>query len=112
MSAIFLFRIYDPVAFSSGVAVHKELPKQAHTDSGQQIDGYVDLVIEIGEALLIIDYKTFVAQTYNQELYEKKALEFSGQLALYADLLEKSFGKRVDGSFIYFVFEGKMMEVG
>jgi ATP-dependent exoDNAse (exonuclease V) beta subunit len=91
--------------------LHHELPVQYVNSAGQYIEGYVDLVVEVGDTLMIIDYKTFIAKDYNQALYEKKALEFSGQLSLYAEILEKSFAKKVDGKFIYFVFEGKMMEV-
>lgn len=62
-------------------ALHKELPIQAVTDTGQYIDGYVDLVVEVGDTLLIIDYKTFVAKVYTEELYADKVLQYKGQLA-------------------------------
>jgi len=92
--------------------LHKELPIQAITPEGQYLEGYVDLVVEVGGVLLIIDYKTFVTKDYQAAEYEKKALSFSGQLGLYKEVLERSFGKRVDGAFVYFVFEGRVMEVG
>ena len=96
----------------SNHTLYKELPIQAIDAEGLYIEGYVDLVVEVGDVLLIIDYKTFCAKDYLAEVYEDKALGFSGQLALYAEILEKSFGKKVDGTFVYFVFEGRMMEVG
>ena len=89
--------------------LHKELPIQAIDAEGRYIEGYVDLVVEVGDVLLIIDYKTFCAKEYVAGGYEDKALSFSGQLAMYAEILEKSFGKQVDGTFVYFVFEGRMV---
>jgi len=91
--------------------LYRELPIQAIDEQGRNIEGFVDLVVEVGDALFIIDYKTFCASTYDAAVYEKKAKEFSGQLALYEELLEQSFGKRVDGTFVYFVFEGRMVEI-
>lgn len=91
--------------------LHKELPIHAVNTEGQSVSGFVDLVVEIADCLLIFDYKTFVMSTYYESKYNEKALEFSGQLDLYAKVLEQSFGKKVDGRFIYFVFEGRVVEL-
>ena len=91
--------------------LHKELPIQAVNLGGQYVTGFVDLVVEIADCLLIFDYKTFVMSNYYASKYSEKALEFSGQLNLYAEVLEQSFGKKVDGQFVYFVMEGRIVEL-
>ena len=91
--------------------LHKELPIQAIDKQGRYVEGFVDLVVEVGDVLLVIDYKTFVTEEYVADKYAAKALSFSGQLGLYKAVLEQSFGKKVVGSFVYFVFEGRVLEV-
>ena len=86
--------------------IHKELPIQSINTDGQLINGYIDMLVELPEALIIIDHKTFVIKEYNEEVYRKKAHEFSGQLELYGELLAQSFEKKVLSKEIYFVLEG------
>ncbi len=91
--------------------IHREIPIQAITEEGNYVRGYVDMVIELEGALMVIDHKTFVTKEYAESAYRKKAKEYSGQLKLYKDLLSQSFCKPVVGTFIYYVFEGIMVEV-
>jgi hypothetical protein len=43
---------------------------------------------------------------------EKKALEYSGQLKKYGEMVEQAIGEKVKRYGIYFVMEGKMVELG
>ncbi len=89
--------------------IHNELPFQGHMKGGQSINGYVDMLIETDEHLIIIDHKTVSKDS--DSAYKEKALEFSGQLQLYKDCLEKSFKKKVASMFIHFIFAGRMLEL-
>ena len=77
--------------------------------NGQLIDGIADLVIEIKDEVILIDYKTFNG---NATEIQWKAKTFSGQLKLYMDILKKGFpGKKVRVG-IYFVMKGVMSWMG
>ncbi len=88
--------------------IYKELPLMMEMD-GQLINGIADLVLENESEVLLVDYKTF---TGDAAALEAKAKTFSGQLNLYMDILQKGFaGKNIRGG-IYFVMEGRFVEVG
>ena len=55
-----------------------------------------------------MDHKTFSAEEGD---LTAKARSHSGQLALYQDILQKTLGKPVTKTCIYFVFEGKIIEI-
>ena len=75
--------------------IHKELPIQSIDAEGHLINGYIDMLIELTDELVIIDHKTFVMKDYNEEVYTAKAYSYSGQLGVYAQQLSKAFMKDV-----------------
>lgn len=101
----FILSNYNPVK------IHKELPVQYINENGNYVSGYVDMVLEEEERLIIIDYKTYSSGSNDVKLLKDKAISYSGQLSLYQEMLEKAFDKPVEECWIYFVFEGKMVQV-
>ncbi len=102
--------LYDHISttYPDGI-IHKELPIQSVDANGHLINGYIDLLVELPDGLVIVDHKTFVIKDYHEGAYIKKAQGFTGQLDLYGELLEKGFGKGVLGRVVYFVLEGVLV---
>ena len=95
-------------------AIHyKEYPVMA--EKGQQLlSGIADLIVKSDDSILLIDYKTFPGHPdpeKNRETCEYKALSYSGQLALYKEMLEKIWPKRNVKTSIWFVFAGSFVSV-
>jgi len=87
---------------------HPEWPIQNIQDNGQIVKGWVDLVIETPEGLVIIDHKSFPG---SKEDMKKKALEYSGQLMAYKTALEAATGKPVLSQWINFAVSGYLVEI-
>lgn len=89
------------------VSFAPEIPVQAMRD-GQLLKGQIDLVVETASGLVLIDHKSFRG---NRPQWEKKALEYSGQLAAYSDALEIASGKKPRSLWINFFSTGAMVRI-
>lgn len=94
------------------LAQHPELSTEVELGS-QLANGEADLVLETDQGLILIDYKSYAG---NEDVLnsncEKFAGKYSGQLDLYSRMLEKNLEpKKVVGRFIYYVVQGKMVEL-
>ncbi len=91
---------------------HPEL--SIEVELGNQLaNGEADLVLETDKGLVLIDYKSYAG---NEDILnsncEKFAGKYSGQLDLYARMLEKNLEpKKVVGRLIYYVVQGKIVEL-
>lgn len=79
--------------------------------AGEQVllQGVVDCCIEENGALTVIDYKTDNVRT-EEEIAERSRL-YTGQLAAYADALERIYGQPVKECVLYFITAGKAVSV-
>lgn len=80
---------------------------------GHYVKGEADLVIETKEGLILIDYKSFPGKkedilTNSSAFYAGK---YSGQLDLYAEMLENQFNKPVLKKLIYYVVQGVLVSI-
>ena len=107
--SIVAFYDYIDTTYPDAV-IHKELPIQSVDAEGHLINGYIDMLIELPDQLVIIDHKTFVMKEYNEEGYKAKAQEYSGQLDLYHNLLILSYKRSVKERIIYFVMDGNLIK--
>jgi ATP-dependent helicase/nuclease subunit A len=89
--------------------IHLEHPKD-----GQHIIGEADLVLETAEGLILIDYKSFPGK--KEDILNNSSTfyagKYSGQLYLYAEMLENQFNKPVLKKLIYYVVQGILVEMG
>ncbi len=85
--------------------------KVFHASAGEQVllQGVVDCCIEENGALTIIDYKTDNVRT-PEDIAERSRL-YTGQLAAYADALERIYGLPVKECVLYFITAGKAVSV-
>ena len=80
----------------------------------QLLTGIDDLVIQTSDKILIVDYKTFPGHTdpeKNRKSYEWRARNYSGQMALYKEMLERIWpGKEVETT-VWFLIAGTLVIV-
>ena len=74
--------------------------------------GEADLVLELQNELVLIDYKSFPGKkedifNSNSAFYAGK---YSGQLNLYKEMLSDYFDKPVKHQFVYYVVQGVLVE--
>jgi hypothetical protein len=73
--------------------------------AGQQVTGYIDHLLETGGGPVILDHKIFPGK---REAWEEKALSYSGQLAIYGEVLPS--GKPVRTA-VHLVTAGVVVEI-
>lgn len=82
-----------------------EVPFAYHNDSGQQLSGFIDHLIQVKEGQVIFDHKIFPGK---REDWEEKALSYSGQLAAYQGAIGENVMPKV---YIHLVSSGALIEV-
>jgi ATP-dependent exoDNAse (exonuclease V) beta subunit len=82
---------------------HVEYPMTHVLDSGQVVQGSIDLLLETADGWVIIDHK---ATPRPRAEWKDIARSYSGQLAMYRDAVEAVSGKPVIGTWIHFAVGG------
>lgn len=85
----------------------KELPILHRLDNGTMVSGFIDLLLEIQEEMVIIDHKAFPG---SQEEVRKKSEEYFGQLAVYENCLKEVSSKEVV-KFLYYPVAGYIVGI-
>jgi len=81
-----------------GARCRREWPVYQRIEGGTVLHGSVDLAIEIGEGLVIVDHKSFPG---SEEQALKRACKFAGQLRGYASSLGAAEEKALGGAFVH-----------
>jgi len=84
-----------------------EYPISMTNDSGQQLNGFIDLLIETEQGWIVIDHKTTSTDISN---LEHVAGHYGSQLAAYRLALESVTDKPVLAQWINFMTMGRVME--
>ena len=87
---------------------YTEFPLYYTTADGQVVSGWIDLLVETPEGFVLIDHK---ASPRARSDWEEIALGYSGQLAAYADGINRAMDKPVIARYIHFAVTGGMVEV-
>jgi ATP-dependent exoDNAse (exonuclease V) beta subunit len=93
-----------------GAIWHREVPVVAGvaTATGsQQINGVIDLLLEVAEGYVILDHKSFPGRA---DQWAERALSYAPQLLTYQRALEAA-GGRVLGRFVHFPIGGGLVEL-
>ena len=90
----------------------RELPLEIEKD-GQLYKGEADLVIEQEDGLVLIDYKSYPGklEEITNPTSSFYAGKYSGQLSMYAQMLEETMGKPVKQKLIYYIVQGTIVEL-
>jgi ATP-dependent helicase/nuclease subunit A len=82
-----------------------ETPFLTVNDQGQQTSGYIDLLLETDQGLVIIDHKSFLGGHVD---WPAKALSYSGQLAAYCGARRD---QPIASTWIHFAAAGGLLEI-
>jgi ATP-dependent helicase/nuclease subunit A len=85
-----------------------EYPIKYTLETGQVVSGWIDLLLETADGLVLIDHK---ASPRTKSSWEEIALSYSGQLKAYSEGITKITNKPVIGSWIHFAVTGGLVEV-
>ncbi len=104
--------IYDKILKAS--KIYKEKPFVSLIEGGKYFEksfddkvllkGVIDLVYFYEDEIYILDFKT----DYNKD---KMMDKYSKQLEYYSNVLEKTFGKKVAGKYLYFTSHNEIVEI-
>ncbi len=84
-----------------------EIPIETTNESGQRIEGFIDMLAETGNGWILIDHKSFPGK---RSEWSTEAISYSGQLALYHAALNK-VKLPVASIWIHFAVGGGLAEV-
>jgi ATP-dependent exoDNAse (exonuclease V) beta subunit len=87
--------------------VRVEIPIATTNESGQRIEGFIDMLVETGNGWVLIDHKTFPGK---RSEWPTEAVSYSGQLALYCEALKK-LKLPVASVWIHFAVGGGLVQV-
>lgn len=82
-----------------------EVPFVTVTNQGQRTSGFIDLLLETDQGLVIIDHKSFLGGTSD---WSAKALSYSGQLAAYCSAQPE---RPIASAWIHFAAAGSLLQV-
>ena len=88
--------------------VHVEYPIEYRLPNQQIASGWIDVLIETDAGYIIVDHKS---NPMSQAEWEKNALKYSGQLALYKSAVEAITNKPVIGCWVHFAVTGGCLKV-
>jgi ATP-dependent exoDNAse (exonuclease V) beta subunit len=91
-----------------GARWRREWPVEQRLEGGTILRGTADLVLETEVGFVLIDHKSFPG---SREQAERRAVEYAGQLAAYAGVLEAASGTAMLGSYIHLPVSGLMVQV-
>jgi len=84
-----------------------EIPIATTNESGQRIEGFIDMLVETSNGWVLIDHKSFPGK---RSEWSTEAISYSGQLALYREALNK-LKLPVATVWIHFAVGGGLVEV-
>jgi ATP-dependent helicase/nuclease subunit A len=90
----------------SGATLIRELPMQMRTEQGSTMTGTADLVLDLGDRLVLIDHKSFPGA---REQAVEVAAGYAGQLGAYRRMLETATGKPVIACYIHCPVSGMVL---
>lgn len=86
-----------------------EVPFTHSTEEGQQVSGFIDHLLHTEHGPVIIDHKSFQGRKSD---WHDKALSYSGQLALYGQIIQSSStNQQRPQTWIHFISSGSALEV-
>jgi ATP-dependent exoDNAse (exonuclease V) beta subunit len=78
---------------------YAEIPVESVVETGQVINGRIDLLLEVDQGWILIDHKSNPQGT---DQWERIAAEYAGQLAAYKGAIERATAKPVLESWLFF----------
>ncbi len=86
----------------------REWPVAQWLDGGTVLGGRADLVLELDDAVVVVDHKSFPG---TREQGVARAAHFAGQLRSYGEAVSAATGKRVTGTYVHLPVLGVVVPV-
>ena len=90
----------------SGAKINREWPVSIRNNVFQQMQGWIDMLIELPEGYVVIDHKSYPGTDG-----EKHVKQYAPQLAVYKEAIEKATGKSVISTLIHLPVLGKIFDI-
>jgi len=90
----------------SGAKINREWPVSLRNNALQQMQGWIDMLLELPEGYVVIDHKSYPGTDG-----EKHVKQYAPQLAVYKEAIEKATGKSVIATLIHLPVTGKIFEI-
>ncbi|NNC54304.1 MAG: hypothetical protein HKO07_01140, partial [Pseudomonadales bacterium] len=92
----------------SPLSIAVEYPLRFVNQQGQQVQGWIDCLLETSQGWVLIDHKS---TQVGESGWQQVAQRYAGQLACYAEGIEKASGKPVLSRWVHFALAGAMVEL-
>jgi ATP-dependent exoDNAse (exonuclease V) beta subunit len=79
--------------------VRTEVPVESRLANGQILTGRIDLLVDTREGGVLVDHK---ASAQPREKWPEVAVQYAGQLAAYAEAIERASGEKVIERWLFF----------
>lgn len=86
-----------------------EIAIQSLLESGQVLNGRIDLILETPEGWILLDHKS---SQLAPDHWDQLATEYGAQIAAYAKAIEKSTSRKVSESWIFLPVAGGALQIG
>ena len=90
----------------SGAEINREWPVSLRNNVFQQMQGWIDMLLELPEGYIVIDHKSYPGTDG-----EKYVKQYAPQLAVYKAAIEKATGKSAISTLIHLPVLGKIFEI-
>ncbi len=84
-----------------------EWPVSCRNDRGQRVEGWIDLLLETADEIVIIDHKSYPGTDGREQ-----AMRYTGQLLTYREAVERATGKPVTALLIHLPVSGQVLQLG
>lgn len=92
-----------------GARPYAEIAVQSQLPSGQVLNGRIDLLLETDAGWVLIDHKS---SQLSLDHWDQLATEYGGQLAAYANGVERASGKKVTERWLFLPVAGGALSIG
>ena len=89
-----------------GAQISREYPVSLRNNAFQQMQGWIDMLLELQEGYIVIDHKSYPGADA-----EKHVKKYAPQLEVYKEAIEKATGKNVISTLIHLPVIGKIFEI-
>ena len=83
-----------------------EWPVSYRNDRGQRVEGWIDLLLDTGDGLVIIDHKSYPGTDGREH-----AMGYVAQLLTYREAVEKATGKLVSALLVHLPVSGQVLQM-
>ncbi len=95
-----------------GCIIHKEWPMSLHDCSGQHMQGWIDMLLELPEGFILLDHKDHNEHSNEEgKPIEESMKQYLRQMSAYIKTIEKATGKPVLETILHLPVQGMLVRL-